>query len=169
MASSTPQILAIHHIVHEYANFVSSAEMTLHGKDVNGDFFRPPINTHVSHAFYLNCRKLADFFQNKTAGNDNVVAMHFVVGFLARLPVCDDWRKPINKQLAHVAYARDISAREIDKTAQAALYCELREAWREFRRRLPVEYGEEFTRKVAERKQPYPNGDPSEFAGYNLD
>jgi hypothetical protein len=169
MASETPQILAIHHLVHEYANFVSSAEMTIHGKDTDGEFFKPPLNTHVSHAFYLNCRKLSDFFQNKRLGNDDVVAMHFVVGYWASLPICEEWRNHINKQLTHVTYFRDVGSREIDKAAQVALYCELRETWREFRRQLPDLYAAEFVKKLKERKEPYATGALSEFRHYNLD
>ena len=81
--------------------------MVIHGKDVNGDFFKPPLNTHVSHAFYMNCRKLADSFQNRTSpGSDDVLAMHFVSGYSTKLPVSDEWRRPINKQLAHARYSR---------------------------------------------------------------
>ena len=58
MPDSNPRVLAIHHVVHEYASLESSAEMVLSGEDIYGNVFEPPINTHVSHAFYLNCRKL---------------------------------------------------------------------------------------------------------------
>jgi hypothetical protein len=61
---------AIHHIVHDYANFVSSAEMTITGAH-NAKGFDPPINTHIGHAFYLNCRKMADFFAG--SGKDGQV------------------------------------------------------------------------------------------------
>jgi hypothetical protein len=127
-------MLAIHHIVHEYANFVSSAEMTIHGKDIDGAFFKPPLNTHVGHAFFLNCRNLADFFQNRPSrgGNDDVFALHFVLGYCCKLPVFDEWRTRINKQLAHVTYSRDVDSREIDKAAQKALYSEISNTWREF-------------------------------------
>jgi len=138
--------------------------MTTHGTDIGGNLFKAPINTHVSHAFYLNCRKLADFFQNKKLGNDDVVAMHFVVGYSARLPVADEWRIPINKQLAHITYSRDVDSVEITRSAQEALYSELREAWRDFRRRLPEVYSLAFTKEVNEKKHP-----ESEFRNYDLD
>src|ERR1700677_2903639 len=91
------RLKAVRHVVHEYANFVSSAEMVLTGKNVDGNLFKPPINTHVSHAFYLNCRKLADFFQNKKFPDD-VKAEHFVPGYSPRLHVFDRWRRRIDKQ-----------------------------------------------------------------------
>lgn len=168
--SETPQILAIHHIVHEYANFVASAEMAIRGRDCDGRGFEPSINTHVSHAFYLNCRKLADFFQNRTERNaDDVVAMHFAVGYFAKLPVNDRWRKAINKQLAHVTYSRDISPEEITAEAQLALYDELKSEWRRFRAALPDVYASEFARKVVERKSRSPQGERSEFENCDLD
>jgi hypothetical protein len=165
------RLAAVQHVVHEYANFVSSAEMVLHGADIDGVYFKPPINTHVSHAFYLNCRKLADFFRNrKSLDGDNVMAEHFVPGFCTELRTFTDWRIPINKQLAHVTYARDTKAREIDKATCTNLYEELQEAWRTFRKRLvggPFEA--EFTNTVKERKQPLPTGELSPFGNYDLD
>ena len=169
MPTEQARLLAIHHIVHEYANFVSSAEMVLTGKDVDGKHFKPPINTHVSHAFYLNCRKLADFFQTRTGAKDDVLAKHFVSGFTAKLPVCDEWRTAINRQLAHISYRRDVDSREITRDAQQALYDELRGIWREFRSQLPQSYVAEFTRQLRQRKEPYLNGAPSEFESYDLD
>jgi hypothetical protein len=158
----------IHHVVHEYANFVSSAEMVLTGVDIYGEPFEPPINTHLSHAFYLNCRKLADFFQNRRYPDD-VKAEHFVPGHRAKLPVFDSWRTRIDKQLAHVTYTRDTAAREIRQRTQRALYKELRAAWRQFRKKLPRLYGDQFTKKVSERKAPDRKGRPSEFRFYDLD
>jgi hypothetical protein len=79
--------------------------MVLSGQDIEGTAFKPPINTHVSHAFYLNCRKLADFFQDKRGPEkDDIAAEDYVPGFSPRLPISDNWRVPINKQLAHVTY-----------------------------------------------------------------
>ena len=86
-AKQKKRLEAIHHVVHDYANFVSSAEMVLTGKDIDGNFLKPPINTHVSHAFYLNCRKLADFFLNLSRQGDNIIAKNYVKGFSAALRV----------------------------------------------------------------------------------
>jgi hypothetical protein len=170
MTEEQKRLAAIHHVVHEYANFVSSAEMVITGKDVEGRYFKPPINTHVSHAFYLNCRKLADFFQNaRSREGDNIMAEHFVPGYTTQLDVCDDWRGPINKQLAHKTYARDESTREISRDAERGLYSELRETWRGFRNQLPEPYRSEFESKVKERKSPLPTGESSPFKIYNLD
>jgi hypothetical protein len=163
---------AIVHVVHEYANFVSSAEMVLSGCDIDGVPFKPPINAHVNHAFYLNCRKLADLFQNKLGRDkDDIMAEHYVPSFYAALPISTKWRVPMNKQLAHVTYApRDTRAREIDRSACEALYTELKDTWRKFRKGLVGGlYEAEFKNQVRKRKEPYPNGRLSEFRFYDLD
>ncbi len=162
---------AIRHIVHEYANFVSSAEMVLHGTDVDGRCFKPPINTHVSHAFYLNCRKLADFFLNRQDRweQDTVLANQYSSGYSVRLRVYRRWCKRINKQLAHITYARDTKAREIKKRTLQLLYAEFKTTWRRFRKMLPKLYADEFVKQIKKRKSPYRNGEPSEFRSYDLD
>ncbi len=142
--------------------------MVLTGLDIERRPFKPPINTHVSHAFYLNCRKLADFFQNKKYPED-VKAEHFVHGFSARLPVFGRWRNRIDKQLAHVTYDRDKSSRELKARTQALLYRELQNAWRQFRKHLPRLYAKQFVKKIKERKGPNRKGQPSEFRYYDLD
>jgi hypothetical protein len=165
------RLSAIVHVVHEYANFVSSAEMVLSGCDIDGVPFKPPINTHVGHAFYLNCRKLADLFQNKLGSDkDDIAAEHYVTGFYAALLVSANWRVPMNKQLAHVTYARDTGAREIDRSACQALYKELKDTWRDFRNGLGGGlYEAEFKNQVTKRREPHPTGELSEFRFYDLD
>jgi hypothetical protein len=41
----------------------------------------------------------------------------------------------VNKQLAHIMYARDKNPREITREASEDMYNELKRAWKEFRRR----------------------------------
>lgn len=144
--------------------------MVINGVDILGQPFRPPINTHVSYAFYLNCRKLADFFQKKASpGTDDIVAKHYVNGFRQRLPVFCCWRVPINKQLAHLTYSRDTTAREIDREACIAFYKEMKGAWRDFRSKLiDGPYEAEFESNLRARKKSYPSGELSEFRFYDL-
>jgi hypothetical protein len=169
VAIEKQRVDAIRHVVHEYANFVSSSEMVQNGLDIDRVPFKPPINTHVSHAFYLNCRKLADFFQNR-GQNGDIMVCHYVPSFQIPLPVSNDWRSPIDKQLAHMTYARDKNPREIDGEACKSLYVELRDAWRAFRRQLARgPYEAEFNNQLNKRKEPYPDGTPSEFRLYDLD
>ncbi len=94
--------------------------------------------------------------------------MHYISGYKGDLPVSDEWRKSINKQLAHVTFERDVAPREITRDVQLALYDELKKAWRTFRKDLPESYAREFRERVLERKA-LPNGQPSEFSAYDLD
>jgi hypothetical protein len=100
MTKAEKRLKAVHHVVHEYANLVSSGVLT---QDMS---VKPPVNTHIQHAFLLNCRKLADFFRKPSDGSD-IVAADFL-GHVSpfRLPVWDKWGGPMNKQLAHLTYAR---------------------------------------------------------------
>jgi hypothetical protein len=131
--------------------------------------FKPPINTHVSHAFYFDCRKLADMFQNRLGPDrDDIAAEHYAPGFYAPLPVVTTWRVPTNKQLAHVSYARDKSAREIDRPACGELFKELRETWRQLRKALVGGlYEAEFKYQIRRRMAPQPDGRSSEFRFYD--
>jgi hypothetical protein len=151
---------AIHHVVHDYANFVSSAEMVITGRHLCQGF-QSPINTHLSHAFYLNCRKMADFFCKTKPDKDDVVAAHYVSTIMFSLPISDDWRDPINKQLAHITYARDTKPREITREVQQDLYNELKQAWKAFGKHLPEPYRSDFDREIAEKLK-------SEFGIYDL-
>src|SRR5262245_8807457 len=130
---------AVRHVVHDYANFVSSAEMVLTGRDIDGAFLKPPINTHVSHAFYLNCRKMADFFSDK-GRQDDIKAKHYVDKFSQVLTTFGGWREAINKQLGHLTYTRDTTPRPIDTAACKAMYEELKGVWRSFRAALTGDY-----------------------------
>ncbi len=129
-------------------------------------------NKHARQSrFLLHCRKLADLFQNKLGPEkDDILAENYLPGFCAALPVSTKWRIPMNKQLAHVTYARDTSAREIDRSACEALYKELKDIWREFRKGLVGGlYEAEFENQVRKRKEPHANGQLSEFRFYDLD
>lgn len=53
--------------------------------------FDPPVNTHIAHAFLLNCRKLADFF-SCGGEKDDVIAGHYVSTVSFDLPVSKKWR-----------------------------------------------------------------------------
>lgn len=153
---------AIHHIVHDYANFVSSAEMTITGVHKTTGF-DPPINTHIVHAFYLNCRKMADFFAGSCKEPDDIIAGHYVSTTTFSLPVSEEWRVPINKQLAHLTYSRVTKAREITRPAQKALYKELKAAWKQFGKHLPQPYRSRFEQEIALKL-----GKKSEFHIYDL-
>lgn len=152
----------IHHVVHEYANFVSSAEMVTTGQHL-GKGFDPPVNTHLSHAFLLNCRKMADFFSNRRSNENDVVADDYVSGFSASLPECDRWRSPPNKQLPHITYTRATNPREIPRQANVDMYSELKKAWKDFRKpgRLSKAFAAKFEQEITDKLK-------TEFGGLDL-
>ena len=63
---------AVHHVVHDYANLVSSGTMAVCGHHL-GREFTPPVNTHVGHAFLVNCRKMYEFFKYKPSKIDGIM------------------------------------------------------------------------------------------------
>jgi predicted RNase H-like HicB family nuclease len=109
-----------HHIVHDYANLVSSAELALAGRH-NCRTIDPPVNTHIKHAFLLNSRKMRDFFTSTSQGDD-VVAMDYLGECLFTLPAATRWKKPIDKQLAHLTVFRLDSSEDIDRRATEQIY-----------------------------------------------
>lgn len=52
-----------HHVVHDYANLVSSGLLITDAKSNNELLQIAPVNSHVWHAFYMNCRKMYEFFR----------------------------------------------------------------------------------------------------------
>lgn len=148
MKTPTPDELdkAVHQVVHDYANLVSSAEMVITGQHL-GKVIDPPINSHIFHAFLLNYRKIADFF-GKRSKPDDVIADDYVSGFTVSLPSCDLWRQPVNKQLAHITYTRDTNPREITSPAIHDMYDELKKAWKAFRAQLPSPYAAKFEQEI---------------------
>jgi hypothetical protein len=153
------RLLAIHHIVHDYANFVSSAEMVKSGRHL-GKGFDSPINHHIFHAFLLNCRKLRDFFTGLD-GRD-VVAGHFVSTVVLILPISEKWRIPIDRQLAHLSYARIADSKPIEQETNIALYAELKGAWKLFLSHLPESYRSQFDNELVNKEK------LSEFNGLDL-
>lgn len=138
------RLAAVRHVVHDYANFVSSAEMAITGRHRDKGF-DPPINIHINHAFLLNCRKMTDFF-GLCVQSDDVIAAHYVSGFNVALPTCNLWRGRVNKQLAHVTDRAN--AKEVTSRAQIDMYSELVQAWKDFLRDLPEPFAASFEKEI---------------------
>lgn len=51
-----------HHVVHDYANLVSSGRLITDEKSNDALLKMAPVNSHVWQAFYMNCRKMYEFF-----------------------------------------------------------------------------------------------------------
>jgi hypothetical protein len=92
MTKQEKRLAAIHHVVHDYANLVSSGALTQAGPAAKAGV-RPPVNTHIQHAFLLNCRKLADFLQRPPKGDDIAVENFLGKKESFSLPVWNRWGK----------------------------------------------------------------------------
>lgn len=149
---------AVHHIVHDYANLVSSAEMVITGQHLS-KVFDPPVNSHIFHAFLLNCRKMTDFFDKRY--QEDVIADDYVPGFTFPLTQCEFWRGAVNKQLAHVTYARDENPREITKQASEEMYNELKQTWKKFLGCLVNPFAAKFEQEIRDKLK-------TEFSGLDL-
>lgn len=53
---------AEHHVVHDYANLLSSGLLKTDDNYMARLLNIPTANSHVWHAFYINCRKMYEFF-----------------------------------------------------------------------------------------------------------
>lgn len=148
------RIAAIRDVVYEYANLLTAGYWSIHGQ--------PPWRTHCDDAFLLGCRKLDDFLmQGKRSARgghelDDVLSLDYMPPGRPRiwdLPVwIAEWRDPMNKQLAHIAYCRD---KEWDHLRWIPmLEPEFREAWWDFREAIvDDEYSREFDAQLTARQR----------------
>jgi len=155
MIEQERNLKAVHHVVHDYANLVSSGTMAVNGHHL-GRRFDPPVNTHVGHAFLVNCRKMYEFFKYKSSikpGQDDIRA----VDFLSQEVVFDLsnwslWHEAMNKQLLHVTYARVENSKEWEGHKENKLFLdEFIKAWKEFRCNLEEPYKSKFDSEIAKR------------------
>jgi len=102
-------IAAIKDVVYEYANLMAAAYYSIHGQ--------APWRTNCDDAFLLGCRKLGDFLmkdkRSKNRGQelDDILALDYLPTNAKtrkwKLPIWTaQWREPMNKYLAHMAYSR---------------------------------------------------------------
>lgn len=140
--SEQKRLGAVHHVVHDYVNLVSSGSLLQTA-------LRPPLNTHVQHAFLLNCRKMAAFFLNLRERRD-ILSKEFLtakVGF--GLSWKKTWHKAMNKQLLHLTYDRIDAATPWDGTSNKVLLEEFRAAWKKFLVSLEEPYKSKFNEEIA--------------------
>ena len=126
MTEQERNLKAVHHVVHDYANLVSSGTMAVNGCHL-GIGFVPPVNKHVGDAFLVNCRKIYEFFMYKPStkpGQNDIRAADFltpeVVFDLSNWAL---WHEAMNKQLMHVTFAR------VEKSKEWKGHKENKRAW----------------------------------------
>ena len=156
---------AVHHVVHDYANLVSSGTMAVEGHH-QGKGFVPPVNTHIGHAFLVNCRKMYEFFIRKgstMSGQEDIRAAHFLKREVAfDLSNWALWHNAMNKQLMHITFARVDKPKKWEGHNESKLFLdEFKNAWKEFRRNLEEPYKSRFENEITEKLR-------SEFEGLDL-
>ena len=156
MTDEEQKLAAIHHIVHDYTNLVSSGTLTQ-------EPLKPPLNTHVQHAFLMNCRKMAAFFLNRR-DDDDILSKEFLptkVGF--KLDEWENWGAAMNRQLLHLSYRRIDAAKPWDGKPNKLLLAEFQRAWKKFLFHLEDPYRPQFEIEISAKLKP-----GSEFNGLDL-
>lgn len=166
MTEQERNLAAVHHVVHDYANLVSSGTMVVSGHYLRKGF-DPPVNAHLQHAFLVNCRKMYEFFLYPPSTNpkyDDVRAAHY----LGRVETFDLsnwalWHEAMNKQLLHVTFARVERPKRWEGCNENRLFVEeFMKAWKAFRGHLKgTVYEPQFESEIREKLK-------SEFGGLDL-
>ena len=156
---------AVIHVVHDYANLVSSGTMTISGTHSN-KVLEPPVNTHVCHAFLVNCRKMFEFFTYQPSMKtiqDDIKAKHFLESNIVfDLSNWALWHKPMNKQLLHITFTRVTRPKVWDGTDENRLFlAEFQNAWKLFLSKIKEPYLSKFENEISAKLK-------SEFRGLNL-
>jgi hypothetical protein len=140
-----------HHIVHDYANLVSSGQMAVSGNH-KGQNLLAPLNTHVGHAFYMNCRKMYEFFTYGPSNKfDDMRAAEFTKGPVSY--VFTEWNRGIHlhmdKQLMHVSRDRTTRTSIWEGHNENPLFlAEFQAAWKLFIDDLRDECKDEFKEEI---------------------
>jgi hypothetical protein len=141
-----------HHVVHDFANLVSSGRIRLKGEHMGVDLLSiAPVNSHNWHAFYMNCRKMYEFFCYPEK-NDYLRARHFLerdVNFKLQF---NHWTTAVQKHMEihimHVGGSR--TTREVVWTgSDDPLYlADFEAAWKKFLSNLTPYYGGRFKNEI---------------------
>lgn len=144
-----------HHIVHDYANLVSSGRLRETWKygGVNLQTLGP-VTGHVWHAFYVNCRKMYEFFMVKpNARNRHLWAnpfTHTAVTFSF-----DHWNTDIqnhmNVHLLHVGDDRVENKRVWTGKDDMKYLADFEGAWKMFMQNLKEKHKDIFREEIDHR------------------
>lgn len=132
----------IQHIVYDCGKLVEIFKAPEH---------RPhPLNHAVERAFLVECRKFADFSQNKRGpmrdpSQQDAIAKDFVSKrFRPTLDMWKKWQDHINRQLMHLSYGRVDDTELWDGSANQPIFGDLCVVWDEFLRCVDPKFRPEF-------------------------
>lgn len=141
---------AVRHVVHDYANLVSSGTMAVQGHHL-GKGFDSPVNAHIGDAFLANCRKMYEFFKYKPK-KGYIRAKDFVPGVDYKLPNWGSWHGHMSKQLMHVTIDRVDNQRVWKGHNENKLFLEeFKRAWKKFLCNLEKTHKSRFNSEISER------------------
>jgi hypothetical protein len=141
-----------HHVVHDYANLVSSGLLITDRKSNDALLKIAPVNSHVGHAFYMNCRKMYEFFHHQKS-KDYLRAQQFVkpgVTFTFQ-----QWTKDVqdfmNTHMLHVGGGR-VTNRKVSTGADDKSYlAEFQGMWEKMLKNLQDKHKETFREEIEHR------------------
>ncbi|MGH9632570.1 MAG: hypothetical protein ACRD7E_30050 [Bryobacteraceae bacterium] len=141
--------LAVHHVVYEYANLLSTGTRLL---ETGLDALKPPDNTHVQDAFLLSCRKMAEFFKMQRA-RQYVIGYDYVRRSTVTFTLSEwaKWSEAADRHVTHISYTRLENVTEWNGTANRPLLEEFRTAWCDFYNAIDERFKAEFERQIDEK------------------
>jgi hypothetical protein len=141
-----------HHVVHDYANLVSSGLLVTDRKSNDALLKIAPVNSHVWHAFYLNCRKMYEFFHHQKS-KKYLRAQQFVrpgVIFTFR-HWTEDVQNFMNTHMLHVGGGR-VTNKKVSRGGDDTSYlAEFQEMWEKMLKNLQEKHKETFREEIEHR------------------
>jgi hypothetical protein len=144
-----------HHVVHDYANLISSGRL-ITDKESNDKLLKiAPVNSHVWHAFYMNCRKMYEFFSYKPTGKTGkyLRAQQFVVP--KTVFVFKHWTAAVQEhmeiQVLHVGVTRTTRQKVWTGSDDKLYLADFEGAWATFLGKLRTEHKDVFRDEIDHR------------------
>lgn len=141
-----------HHVVHDYANLVSSGLLITDRKSNDALLKIAPVNSHVWHAFYMNCRKMYEFFHHQRS-KDYLRARQFVkpgVTFTFE-HWTDDVQKFMNTHMLHVGGGRVTNTKVSTGADDKSYLAEFQGMWEKMLKNLQDKHKEIFREEIEHR------------------
>ena len=141
-----------HHVVHDYANLVSSGLLITDNASNDRLLKIAPVNSHVWHAFYMNCRKMYEFFHHQKS-KDYLRAQQFVkpgTTFTFHHWTYDV-QKFMNTHMLHVGGGRVTNTKESKGADDKDYLAEFQGMWEKMLRNLKDQHKEIFRDEIQYR------------------
>jgi len=152
------RLRAEHHVVHDYANLVSTGRLVTNPKTNRQLELICGANGHVWHAFYMNCRKMYEFFHHQRS-RDFLRPQQFVkprVRFIFQ-HWTDDVQKFMNTHMLHVGSGRLTNTKNSTGADDRSYLFEFEGMWEQMLRNLKDQHKQLFKEEIQYRLE-FPPG-----------